>query len=330
LDPPLIYTSTSIPASASDQLTGWYILGGTAVVVTTGACGRGGVLTIGVAVGAVDLAVYLIEQQTSDRVLKVCLRPTAVAAAAGVIQPRDLFAGRVAGAAIEVDVIAVEGPAGFCVGECRFLFGAVAFRTRIALMAIVAKRVHFFLGLGDFHRRLQIVAAAAVFLLMAIHTAQPKQIDVFLVEESDDRTVFIWGLIDFRVRFGQFRMCGAHDVGHIADGLGHRLAGLRRVADHALRVMRPFTVAGEALAMIRALQTRLAQIGFGFGAMALAARRDASRRTEVMAGLAVSAHLGHAGMAFVIEMHRLIEIRDLAEHDRIRAFAKSVCSGRVD
>lgn len=78
------------------------------------------------------------------------------------------------------------------------------------------------------------------------------------------------------------------------------------------------------MTVIRAFQTRLAQIRFGLGAMALAAGRDASGRAEVMAGLAVGAHLGHAGMRFVIEIHGQVYVSDLVEHDTVRAFTEIV------
>ena len=82
--------------------------------------------------------------------------------------------------------------------------------------------------------------------------------------------------------------------------------------------------------MVRPLQTWLAQIRLGLGAVALAAGRDASGRAEVMAGLAVGAHLGHAGMRFVIEIHGQVYVSDLVQHNTVRAFAEIVCARLVN
>lgn len=146
---------------------------------------------------------------------------------------------------------------------------------------------------------------------MAIDTTQPEQLNMLLVMKSYDRTLFVWRGVD--LCFGSFdlRVREPHDIRSVRSRRQFLSLG-GKVADNALSVMAPFAVTAKALTMICSLQSRLAEIGFiAVRLVALFARRDLPRRTEVVAGAAVVSHLRHAGMQLMVKIHRLIKIGDL-------------------
>lgn len=269
-------------------LARWGTLGGSVVVVATIALGRLRVLPADVAVGAVKFAVDFIQFQSGHIVGEILLVPAGMTTDALAVQPRDLLARRMTGAAIEILVESIERPTGDSVCEGRFLLGVVTLGAVIGLVAVATDRVYFHLRLLDFFRRFQIVAIRAVFLLVAVDTLQAEQFDMLFVKEGHDRTAGVRSPIDPRIGYSDDRVGDAHHVGRVGRHSLHHLAGLRSVADCALGVVAPLTVAIETLTMIRSLKAGLPEIiRIPLAAMALFARRNSSRWREVVAGLAV-------------------------------------------
>ena len=108
----------------------------------------------------------------------------------------------------------IQRPAGRGMLERRTLLRIMAFRTRILAMAVVAERVHVYSRECRCPIRfLKIVATAATLLPMAVDTAQTKQVDVFPVEERDDRRGLVRRVIGPDVRLGDHRMSNGEDIG---------------------------------------------------------------------------------------------------------------------
>ena len=94
--------------------------------------------------------------------------------------------------------------------------------------------------------------------------------------------------------------------------------------------MTPFAMTGEALAMVGAFKAWLTEIGgVGFSAVAGFTGLNFIGGAVVMAGGAISPHLGHPGVPFMIEMDRLIKIGDIIEEHRIGRFSQAVGIGAV-
>lgn len=116
-----------------------------AVIVTVGTIGRFRIFPISVTVGAVHLAVSFVELQTGHRVIEVLLVPSGMTTNALVIQPCNLFSGRMTGATIEFLVESIERPTGFRVREGRFFDGTMTFAAVVGLVTIAANGMDFHL-----------------------------------------------------------------------------------------------------------------------------------------------------------------------------------------
>ncbi len=90
------------------------------------------------------------------------------------IEPGNSLSRRMAGAAVQQNMIPAERPAGIAMRKRRFFPCIMAFRTLVLSMAAGADGVNLFIGFFQIGRFLKIMTVSAVFLLMAIHTAQAE------------------------------------------------------------------------------------------------------------------------------------------------------------
>lgn len=218
-------------------------------------------------------------------------------------------------------MISIQTPAGGGMSESRLLFIIVAFFAFVCLVTAGADSVNLFLALYQTGWLVDIVAIAAIFFLMAIHTAQAEQVDVLLVVECNHRAGSVRSNIIFLRWYSHHRMRDTHDIGGILAGGLDRFGVVGIMADDTLGVVAPFAMTAEALTVIRPFETRLAKIvGIGLAAMTFAAWRNLAGRAEVMAGFTSLVHVRHLGMNFMIEMHRAILIDQLIEQHRIGGF----------
>ena len=95
----------------------------------------------------------------------------------------------------------------------------MALAAGVGLVAVVAYRVHLLLCFVRVYRSLQIVAVAAVLFMVAIHTFEPKQVNVFFVLKRHNRAGLVRRLEyplrrhrDDRVGHAQ-DVCGVDPVG---------------------------------------------------------------------------------------------------------------------
>jgi len=221
--------------------------------VASRAIGRFVERQIGVAIATFEFDMDFIESQASNGMLEVLLVPSAMTVGAIVVEAGNFLSGGVAGTAFEFLVEAVKGPSGRSMLEGRFFFGVVTFGALVFGVAVVTDSVNFLHRFGNVGFLVQVVAITAVFLFVTVHTTQAEHINMSLVVESDHGTLFVWGgVVNFFGRNSNDRVWNTHDVGGVGCLLSHRLALGREVAEDTFGVVAPFTVTGEALAMIGA------------------------------------------------------------------------------
>ena len=114
---------------------------------------------------------HFVQTQTDYRVPEIGLVPTRMTGGAVIIQPADPLASGVAGSAVQLGMVLIQGPAGHGMGKSGLFLGAVALVTGVGSVTVVADGVNFFHGLFYFNRFLQVVAIAAAFTLMTIGAA---------------------------------------------------------------------------------------------------------------------------------------------------------------
>lgn len=272
------------------------------------------IFVLGVAICTIQLRVDFIESQAGNGMLEVVLIPSGVTIGTRRVKPGNLLTGWMAGPAVELLVKSVERPTSFLVRESRTFLGIVTLGTGVSLVAIITNCVDLLLGLFHFGELLKIVAIAAVFLFVTIDATEAKEIDVLLMLEGDYRRARIWCLVDFLDWLSNDRVRLADDIGRIFRGSLHCTLGIGNVTEDALGIVAPFPVARKTLAVIGAFKIRFLQIRrLRTAAVAVAAGRYFSGWTEMMTSSAVGAHLGHGRVNFMIEMHRLIEVRELRQ-----------------
>lgn len=211
-------------------------------------------------------------------------------------------------------MISIQPPSRGCVGECRTFLVAVAFFAFIVFVAPGTDCMYLSLALILVAGPIDIVAITAVFFLMAIDTAQPKQINMLLMIKSHHGPGLVWRIISFFRWYRNDRVRYTHNIGRILAGTLKRVALGGIMANDTFGIVTPFAVAAEALPMVRAFETGLAQVGrIRFASVALAAWRYMARRAIVMAGFASLIHIRHLGMNLVIEMHRPVLVNQFIQ-----------------
>ena len=244
--------------------------------------------------------------------LEVRLIPTLVATYAHRVEFGNLLAGRVTGPAIQLFMVLIKRPAGCVVREAGALLGIVTLSTWIGFVAVIADGVNLFLRLLNLAGLFDIVAVAAVFLFMTIDAAESKEVDVFFMLERYDWCTRIRSLVNLLDRFGDHRVRFADNVGRIFARVAHSAVDIGYMTQNTFRVVAPFTVARQTLAMICAFEVRFLEIGrFRTWAMAIRARRNNTFGAVVVTSRAVGTHLRHGGVHFVVEVYGLIQIFQL-------------------
>lgn len=202
--------------------------------------------------------------------------------------------------------------------EWGLFLGVVTFVAPILGVTPRTDGMNLLLRFGDTHRFLQIVAGVTVLFSMTINTAEGEQFGVLLVEKCHHRQRIIIGEINLLLRFRDLGVRYSDNVSAVAVALREVGPLHRHVADFAVGIMAPFTVAGNALPMVGSLKTRLTEIGrIGFAAVTLRARRDFSGRTVMVAGATAVSHSGHFRMQFMIEVDGAVLIDQPVEDQKV-------------
>jgi hypothetical protein len=160
------------------------------------------------------------------------------------------------------------------------------------------------------------VAAIAVVFMMALGAAKAISINMFLVPEVHfcRNSIRTCCLVHFYFRRCDRRVHPAHDIIGCRQ-LGCRsLSRLRLVAHAATFLAAPFPVAAQTLAMVRALESGLADIAAlgSYFMTALACRVIQSLWGVVVTYGATTRHLGHVCMTLMIERYGKIYGFELA------------------
>ena len=164
------------------------------------------------------------------------------------------------------------------------------------------------------------VAAIAVVLTVALRTAKTVSRDMFFVPEQHfgHRSVHACCLVQFFFRRRDRRVHPTHDVIWRRQVGRRSLSGFRLVAHAAALFAAPFPVAAQTLAMIRAFESRLADVaplGANF-VTALARRVLQPLRSVVVTNGASTGHLGHICVTPMIKRHGKIHVLELVQnHD---------------
>jgi hypothetical protein len=302
----------------------------TIVVVASRAGWRIAVFAISMTVAALNFPVGFVQIEAGDHMTEIPLIPAGMAGHTLIIQAADLLAGGMASAAIQLIVKPVERPPGFGVGEGGFFFGIMAFGALVGFVAVAAHRVDFGLSPLAFLGGLQVMAIGAVFVLVTTDALQAEQFNMFLVEESHDRSLRIGRPVDFGGRGRDNGMGCSHDVRRVGRRGRHSFARLRDVTDGTLGVMAPLAVTTEALTVVRSLEARLPKcVGAAGRAVTLLARGDFPGGGEVVAGLAVGLHFGHARMNLVVKMHGAVQVGDFIKNYHRGSFSQLMFDSRL-
>lgn len=209
---------------------------------------------------AIELGMGLIQQKTDYRVPEVGRIPPTVASTAMAIEPGNSLAGWVTTTTANPRVIRLECKAGIGMGKPGLLFRIMTLAAGILAVTIVANCVNLLLGANNFGFLLQVVAIAAGFLLVAVDTAQAKELDMIFMVEGHDRARLVGRRPNPFCRYMNSRVRNTHDIGRVRLQRD-RTARLRQVADDTLGIVTPFTMTRQALTMVGPLQVGLAQIG---------------------------------------------------------------------
>ena len=145
-----------------------------------------------------------------------------------------------------------------CMIEGRRLLLAMAMGASFGLflggfMARCAGQMMFVEGLGSQRSTLRLVAGTAVLFSVTAYTLETEYLDVFLMPEGHQTAVLVIGLVRLYDRFFRIGMQYPHNVCWIRQNHRHRFCRLLRVTDGTLCFMAPFSMAVQALAMIRTL-----------------------------------------------------------------------------
>jgi hypothetical protein len=167
-----------------------------------------------------------------------------------IAQFGDFLSGRVTGPAIQIIMIAIEGPAGRFMSKWRPFPIIMTFAAIIDTMAVITDGVNFFVGFCQGCWPLNIMTVTAIFFFMTIDATQPEKDYMLLMPERNNRSRSIRGPVYFRFRFGQYRMGYPDEISGIALAGGKGLPRRGRVAKNTFRIMTPFPVATETLPMI--------------------------------------------------------------------------------
>jgi hypothetical protein len=239
----------------------------------------------------------LVQPESGHGMFEILLTPPGVTVYAHLGQFGNALAGRVTGPAIERIMISIQGPTGGVVRETRPFLDIVTLAALVIDMAVIADGVHLFLSLRGRSRSLNIMAVAAVFLPVAVHAPEPKQVDVFFMLKSNDFPRFIRSMIHFLYRLGDHRMGDTHDIRAIGRMIGYGRTGCWNMAHNALGVVAPLAVTGKTLPMVGTLQRGLVKIvGVFLTTVTFFTRRNVTFGAVMMTGDAVAAHLGHFRM----------------------------------
>lgn len=163
----------------------------TVVVMTSGTIRFDIVPPVAMAIAAISLHMRFVQLQAGDRVLEVLLIPCPVAGDAIGPKPGYSFTGRMTSATFQFDMVLVERPARRAVGECRLFPGIVAGLATVGSMTPGTDGMYLGFGLGRPDRLFDVMAAAAVFLRMAVDATEVEQFGMVLVEKGDDRFVLV-------------------------------------------------------------------------------------------------------------------------------------------
>lgn len=206
---------------------------------------------------------------------------------------------------------------------------AMTHTTSVLQVTVITQSVNLFVGFARDSLSPEVVTVTAVFTLVAVNTAKFKSVDMLLMVKSNNRAFFIWRCPDFLVRNRYHRVTCANNIGCVNSRGSHLLTGGWQMADYTLCIMTPLTVTSEALPMIRALKTGLPKVlGICLAAVTLTARRDMPGRAVMMTGLATMAHLSHVGVKFMIERHRLVQVGEFSNYERVRSLLQFVFAMR--
>lgn len=162
------------------------------------------------------------------------------------------------------------------------------------------------------------MAPAAILFPMAIGASAPELIHMVFVMEGDHGAFLkIWGGEDTFVGNRGVRMQAARDIGGVGGGV--RFTGYPFcMADHAVRGMAPFAVAGHALPVIGAFKAGFPKIFlFWRDIMTGMACRDFSAFVMMMTDSASIGHGFHLGVQSVGKYHGNVEFGKLADSDDI-------------
>jgi hypothetical protein len=217
---------------------------------------------IDVALPAIEFDVEVTEPNPRHLVLESAGIPVHVARSAFGVEFRNLTTCRVAGAAIEILVKPVVRPSDLFVCEERLDLGIVAMAALGAFVTSVTGLVVLLEGLLRGFDFAQLVTVAAALLFVTIDALEVEKLDVLLVVKRDDGSLCVGGLVNFGLGLMHDRVGDADDIGLVAYRRREGTPRLLYVAYRALRLVTPFAVTSHALAVVRALQSRLPKVPF--------------------------------------------------------------------
>lgn len=180
------------------------------------------------------------------------------------------------------------------------------------------------LRFGRSSRLIDIVAIGAIFLAMAVDAAKAEKVNVLLMVKCYSGAGLVGRVVNFPVRYVDYGMGLAHDIGRIVIGVLYLFAIYRIMADETLRVVAPLTVTAQTLPVISPLKAWLTEVGGISLLMAFAAWRDMPPRAVMMACFTTFAHVRHVGVNLVIEMHSAIFIHQFVKEHRVRGLGQGM------
>ena len=267
------------------------------------------VLPVKMAVSTVHRRMRFIQLESDYGVFEIVPIPSTVAIDTIAADLRYFLSGGMTGVAIEFIMIAIQRPSGVIMRKSRSLSGIMAFLTIFGAVAIIANGVHLLHGLGQGGRFLKIMAITAIFLLVTIDAPQSEKDNMLLMPESNYRPALQRRMIGSLFRHGDIRVGNPDDIGGINRLIRHQLTIGWEMTEDALGIMAPFAMTGKAMTVIGAFQAGLAKVvRIGFSAVAIFAWLYFIFWAIMVTGGALSSHLSHSGMQFMIEMHRLVEV----------------------
>ena len=214
-------------------------------------------LAVNMAVRAIHLSMYFIQDQTGNTMFEDPGSPIAVTGNAIPVKLSNLASRGMAGPAFQILVIPTQWPTDSSMIETLGFLFCMTIATPVHVVAGSAGLMMLLQTLGKRGFPLYVMTTTATFLLMAIDALKTKKMYVLLVVEGDHRTAIVTGLVYPFVRLLNVRMQQAHNVCCICDFNQLHLSRFSCVTYSALGIMTPFPVTAHTLTVVSTLETGL-------------------------------------------------------------------------